>query len=113
VLVSLAALLRQISRTDDVVSRFGDEEFILLLPQSGLTDAARTAERIRQVVSSTMFPFVGTMTVSAGIAALNECGGSRDALLRRADEALYVAKGAGRNVVIIASSAGFSRYDGL
>lgn len=109
VLVSLAGLLRQACRTGDVVSRFGGEEFILLLPQTSVEDAARTAERIRDVVSTTTFPYVGTMTVSAGVAALSDCG-SRDALLRRADEALYEAKGAGRNVVIVAGPEGFRRY---
>lgn len=110
VLVSLAALLRQACRAGDVVSRFGGEEFILLLPATELNDAARTAERIRETVSTTVFPFVGTMTVSTGVAALRDCEGSRDELLRRADEALYEAKGAGRNVVIIAGPDGFSRY---
>ncbi|HAT4499347.1 TPA: diguanylate cyclase [Serratia marcescens] len=109
VLVSLAGLLRQACRTGDVVSRFGGEEFILLLPQTSVEDAARTAERIRDVVSTTTFPYVGAMTVSAGVAALSDCG-SRDALLRRADEALYEAKGAGRNVVIVAGPEGFRRY---
>ncbi|PJZ04152.1 hypothetical protein PRCB_17945 [Pantoea rodasii] len=109
VLVSLAGLLRQACRTGDVVSRFGGEEFILLLPQTALEDAARTAERIREVVSTTMFPFVGAMTVSAGVASLADCG-SREALLRRADEALYEAKGAGRDAVIVAGPEGFRRY---
>lgn len=109
VLVSLAGLLRQACRTGDVVSRFGGEEFIILLPQTALEDAARTAERIREVVSITMFPFVGAMTVSAGVASLADCG-SREALLHRADEALYEAKGAGRDAVIVAGPEGFRRY---
>lgn len=110
-LVSLAGLLRQACRTGDVVSRFGGEEFILLLPQTSLRDAARTAERIHDEVSTTAFPYVGAMTVSAGVAARSDCG-SRDAMLRRADEALYDAKGAGRNAVILAGSGSFSRYEG-
>ncbi|KAF6661893.1 GGDEF domain-containing protein [Pantoea sp. EKM101V] len=110
VLVSLAALLRQASRTGDIVSRFGGEEFILLLPETSLPDAARTAERIRESVSATLFPFVGTMTISAGVASRDH-NSEREALLRRADEALYEAKGAGRNTVVIAGSAGFSVFD--
>ncbi|WGK60115.1 sensor domain-containing diguanylate cyclase [Pantoea sp. SS70] len=110
VLVSLAGLLRLACRTGDIVSRFGGEEFILLLPQTSVEDAARTAERIRDVVSTTTFPYVGAMTVSAGVAALSDCG-SRDAMLRRADEALYEAKGAGRNAVIIAAPGSFRRYE--
>ncbi|MBK5017114.1 diguanylate cyclase [Pantoea sp. S62] len=109
VLISLAGLLRQACRNGDVVSRSGGEEFILLLPQTSLEDAARTAERIRETVSTTTFPYVGTMTVSAGVASLDCCDG-RGALLRRADEALYEAKGAGRNAVVVAGPEGFRRY---
>ncbi|ORM81706.1 hypothetical protein HA42_09880 [Pantoea deleyi] len=110
VLVSLAGLLKQACRTGDVVSRFGGEEFILLLPQTSLEDAARMAERIRALVSTTTFPFVGAMTVSAGVAALADSGGNRDGMLRRADEALYEAKGAGRDAVIVAGPEGFRRH---
>lgn len=111
VLVKLAELLRQACRTDDLVSRFGGEEFILLLPQTSLEDAARTAERIREVVCNTTFPYVGSMTVSAGVAALTDCE-HRDAMLRLADQALYQAKEAGRNVVIVAKPEGFRPYGG-
>lgn len=111
VLISLAGLLRQTCRTEDVVSRFGGEEFIILLPQTAVEDAARTAGRIREVVSTTTFPCAGALTVSAGVAALADCG-NRDAMLRRADEALYEAKGAGRNVVVIAGAETFRLYHG-
>lgn len=107
VLVSLAALLRQACRTGDIVSRFGGEEFILLLPDTTLADAARTAERIRETVCATTFPFAGTMTISAGVASRDDQSRDREALLRRADEALYEAKAAGRNTVIIAGPDGF------
>ncbi|KAA5939452.1 diguanylate cyclase [Pantoea sp. Bo_2] len=108
VLVSLAALLRQACRTGDIVSRFGGEEFILLLPDTTLAEAARTAERIRETVCATTFPFAGTMTISAGVASRDDQSRDREALLRRADEALYEAKAAGRNTVIIAGPDGFS-----
>lgn len=110
VLMSLAALLLQACRTADVVSRFGGEEFIILLPQTSVKDAARTAERIREAVSTTTFPHAGVMTVSAGVAALADSGGNRDGMLRRADEALYEAKRAGRNAVIVAGPVGFRRH---
>ncbi|MCX2908447.1 sensor domain-containing diguanylate cyclase [[Curtobacterium] plantarum] len=111
VLVSLAALLRQACRTGDIVSRFGGEEFILLLPHTTLADAVRTAERIRETVSATTFPFAGTMTISAGVALRSDQDSDRDSLLRRADEALYEAKAAGRNTVIIAGAEEFSASD--
>lgn len=109
-LVRLAGLLRETCRAGDIISRFGGEEFVILLPQTSLEDAARTAERIRESVSTATFPFVGTMTVSAGVAALADCG-YRDALLRRADEALYEAKRAGRNAVIVAGPGGLKRHE--
>ncbi len=110
VLVSLSALLRETCRTGDVISRFGGEEFIVLLPYTSLADAARTAERIREAVSAAAFPFAGTVTVSAGVATLEDCDGEREVLLCRADKALYEAKGAGRNAVIIAGREGFRQY---
>lgn len=109
-LVRLASLLRQACRTGDVVSRFGGEEFILLLPHTTLADAAGIAERIRETVSATTFPFAGTMTISAGVASLTEEGSDRESLIRRADEALYKAKAAGRNRVIMARPEGFIAF---
>ena len=113
VLFSLAALLRQLCRPDDIVSRFGGEEFILLLPLTTLADAARTAERIRETVSTTTFPFAGTVTISAGVAYRGEQASDREALLRRADEALYGAKAAGRNTVMIAGAEGFYAFESV
>ncbi|MEB6535970.1 sensor domain-containing diguanylate cyclase [Pantoea stewartii] len=101
VLVSLAALLRQACRPTDTVSRFGGEEFIVLLPHTSLSDGAATAERIRLAVSAAHFPGVGQMTVSAGVAVFGGQDGARDDGLRRADEALYQAKRAGRNHVSV------------
>jgi diguanylate cyclase (GGDEF)-like protein len=109
VLVSLAGLLRKRCRTLDVISRFGGEEFILLLPGTALNDAAAMAERIREAVSKTSFPFISAMTVSLGVATLSETE-EKDALLRRADEALYAAKGDGRNRVMISHEGEISRY---
>ncbi len=111
VLVMLARELQKTCRKDDILSRFGGEEFILLLPGLGIHDAAAMAERIRQMIGSALFPFAGHITVSAGVASLSDNEGDIQVLLRRADEALYEAKGAGRNKVVIATQNGFERYD--
>lgn len=111
VLVMLANILHETCRKNDIVTRFGGEEFIFLLPGVTSNDACSTAERIRELISTAIFPFVGHITVSAGVASLSDCGGDIKNLLQRADEALYEAKGAGRNVVIIAAKTGFRRYD--
>ncbi|PZD63530.1 sensor domain-containing diguanylate cyclase [Pantoea ananatis] len=100
-LVSLAALLRNLSRPTDLISRFGGEEFIILLPDTTLHDGAATAERIRRAVNKTYFHGVGKMTISAGVAVLSGYCGERDKGLRHADEALYLAKRAGRNQVSV------------
>lgn len=113
VLIMLADILHEACRKNDIVGRFGGEEFIFLLPGLTSNHAFSTAERLRKMISSTIFPYVGHITVSAGVASLSDCGGDIKNLLRRADEALYEAKGAGRNVVIIAAKTGFRRYDQL
>lgn len=109
VLVQIASLLRDAGRSGDVISRFGGEEFILLLPFTALDAAARIAERMRKAVMATTFSYAGEITVSAGVASF-EGHEEIDVVLRRADEALYEAKHAGRNKVIMATSAGFISY---
>ncbi|KHE02665.1 PleD [Pantoea stewartii] len=101
VLVSLAKILKRACRPTDIVSRFGGEEFILLLPHTSLADGAATAERIRHTISSTSFSSVKKMTVSAGVVLLSGLEGEREEGLRRADKALYQAKHDGRNLVAI------------
>lgn len=93
VLVSFAGLLKEQCRSHDVISRFGGEEFIILLPDTSLKEAFLIAERIRKVVEITTLPFAGRITMSAGV-----CGGTdNENLLKYADEALYRAKRTGRN----------------
>ncbi|WP_241199900.1 GGDEF domain-containing protein, partial [Erwinia billingiae] len=106
VLITLAGQLRSACRSSDIVSRSGGEEFVIFLPDTLLADAAATAERIRHLVETWSFPFVGRITVSAGVAALTDAQGSTDLLFRQADMALYEAKGAGRNIVIISTPDG-------
>ena len=107
VLISLAGLLRSACRSSDIVSRSGGEEFVIFLPDTQLPDAAATAERIRHLVETSVFPYAGQITVSAGVAALIDVqGSSTEGLFRQADMALYEAKGAGRNIVIISTPEG-------
>lgn len=107
VLIMLSEVLQESCRLDDIVGRFGGEEFIILLPEVTPIDAMQAAERIRKKISSTIFPFVGYITVSAGVATMHDIGDDLQNLLHRADEALYEAKGKGRNQVIIATASGF------
>lgn len=95
-----ADTMRSQARTEDIVARWGGEEFIILLPYTNLEGAAVVAERIRIALASDCL--VGSsipVTASFGLAELKE-GEDTEALLRRADRALYRAKDEGRNRVI-------------
>ena len=100
VLQHLAGILAETFREVDVVARIGGEEFAVLLPSTDLPRAAVVAERLRSVVASQVVQFDGQRiryTVSAGVASLDDGSGGIDLLLKRADQALYAAKRAGRN----------------
>lgn len=105
VLRRLAALLRRVSRPQDVCVRYGGEEFAVLL-QTGQEGALQIAERVRREFASRPTPFAGcliTHTLSAGVAPVLSGQGRLGpaAMMRRADEALYRAKAAGRDRVVL------------
>ncbi len=102
VLQSVSQILRFGLRQGDVVCRYGGEEFAVLLPKSDLETAVAVGERIRQSLAATLIPTDKgpiTLTASVGAACLNEADVDLDALLERADRALYAAKNGGRNQV--------------
>jgi diguanylate cyclase (GGDEF)-like protein/PAS domain S-box-containing protein len=107
VLCDLANALRDTFRAVDTVARLGGEEFAVLLPSSGIEQALASAERLRAQVATRLVAVDGVeiaYTVSAGVAVLDSGAGgidglSIDALIKRADEALYLAKSHGRNRV--------------
>ncbi len=100
VLVAFGELLRRHTRQTDIVARFGGEEFVILLPHTSLEYAIATADRIREAFAACRVePLTDAVTASFGVVELIE-GEQADALLRRADRALYEAKEAGRNRVM-------------
>ncbi|MCP4415920.1 MAG: diguanylate cyclase [Chloroflexi bacterium] len=106
VLQGIAKILQDATRDFDVVSRFGGEEFAIMLPETALEDAYIVAERIRQrieefefSVSTSVHPIRATM--SFGISGLEGKKQSIDNLIHNADIALYQAKGNGRNRVMV------------
>lgn len=106
VLRSVARDIGNVLRGDDLLFRFGGEEFVVLLRGTRPQGAAIVAERIRAAVESSICPCEGKniqVTVSLGVASLREENG--DQLFDRADHALYEAKQQGRNRVMIADSA--------
>lgn len=101
VLRDVAQVLRQTMRSSDPVIRWGGEEFVIALPQCDTVQAADLAERIRLKVERHHDEEVGQITLSLGLAQRLP-DESMDALLNRADQALYSSKNAGRNRLTIA-----------
>ncbi|MDY0058043.1 MAG: diguanylate cyclase [Methyloversatilis sp.] len=102
VLRHLAAGMTATFRAMDVLARFGGEEFVVLLPDTTLEGAEVVAERLCLLLASQAVEVGGQTiryTISAGVAAMDADIGDFDALMQRADEALYAAKAAGRNRV--------------
>ena len=98
----LADSCRVTLRETDFLARTGGEEFIILMPNTMLEEAATSAERLRQHIATKSVPAdtgIFQITVSLGITSLNPEDSSPEKLLKRVDEALYHAKGAGRNRV--------------
>ncbi len=106
VLRAAASIARQNKRVPDVVGRYGGEEFLMLLPETGRTGARIVAERVRESIEDTLVEYDDSrirITASLGVAtAHNDEKLSGDELLQRADNALYEAKNRGRNRTVAA-----------
>lgn len=103
VLAAFGNLLRQQTRPTDIVTRFGGEEFIVLMPHTELEHALATTERIRMALAANRTePLPDPVTGSFGVAKW-AMGEEKDMLLRRIDKALYEAKQSGRNCTRIAN----------
>jgi len=103
VLKSVAQRMKSVLRNDDVLGRYGGEEFLLILPGADLNTANQVAERVCNCVSVEPFNYKDyaiPITVSVGLAVwhLDDSG---ESLLGRADRALYQAKHQGRNQVVL------------
>lgn len=102
VLVAFANRLRGDLRASDHVARWGGEEFLAILPGTCMAELAAVAERLRAVVEAQPFSFANgslVATISIGIATMEPEDDDFEAAARRADAALYEAKGSGRNRV--------------
>ncbi|HEY1313316.1 MAG TPA: GGDEF domain-containing protein [Steroidobacteraceae bacterium] len=104
VLQSVAACFKAALRSSDFVARIGGEEFAVLLNGLKLAEAVNVANQLRTAVEGLRFHFRGTpvrVTVSCGVSQLNP-GDSPEASYERADQALYRAKGGGKNLCVAA-----------
>ncbi len=109
VLVQIVRMARAVLREGDILVRYGGEEFLAILPGAACADAREAGERLRRRVSETPIP-VGAhllrVTLSVGVAAHPEAAAvTLEDLVRSADEALYAAKAAGRDRVVVARPA--------
>jgi two-component system, cell cycle response regulator len=105
VLVEMADILRETARDIDRLGRYGGEEFMALLPETCIDDASVFVERVRREVARRPFDIAGDeplhMTLSAGVATYpHELIDDVETLVRLADQALYAAKGLGRNRIV-------------
>ena len=107
VLKKFASILKQINRESDIVSRFGGEEFVLLLNSTSTQNAIKIAKRIQETIKNHNFIFEENkinITISIGIASYTEDYQDIDKLISLADKALYSAKNKGRNRIEISKN---------
>ena len=108
VLVNIARLMLEFRQGVDVACRYGGEEFVLILPEISAEAAVERFEQFRQSIADLSLEFEGRelphIAVSIGVAIFPEHGDKASDLLRAADEALYRAKNAGRNRVVMAGA---------
>lgn len=105
VLQFLAQVLKQECRRDDLVCRYGGEEFLVLLTESSTSDALKKADNMRQrfsLLGSQSFPEITSLSISVGVAVALIHGGTFFELYQAADKAMYNAKKQGRNRCLLA-----------
>ncbi|MTJ54238.1 PAS domain S-box protein [Anabaena sp. UHCC 0253] len=106
VLQTIGILLKESVRGSDIACRYGGEEMTLILPESSLEETTIKAEEIREAIATLILAYngqhLGNLTISLGIAGFPKHGATGTALLQAADAALYRAKSAGRNQVVVA-----------
>jgi diguanylate cyclase (GGDEF)-like protein len=107
VLKEVGQLLGKKIRSGDMISRYGGEEFIIILYNADIESTMKRAEDIRKSIASLHIKFgaqeIGEITVSIGVAIYPQDGKTSMKLIEAADKALYVAKNRGRNKVVLFS----------
>ena len=107
-LVEAASVIRASARETDVVSRFGGDEFALVLPDTGAEGAVAVGERIRERIAAHRFlqseGLSIALTVSVGVATLPDISVSAEGLIQAADDAMYWVKDRGKNGIHVAGT---------
>jgi diguanylate cyclase (GGDEF)-like protein len=96
VLRSLSAAVKNNLREVDILGRYGGEEFLIILPNTGLSDAKEYAERLRKEVEEYSFETVEKVTISLGVVEIAPTENIKE-IFKRADDLLYASKNRGRN----------------
>ena len=108
VLQAAGELLQTFLRKEDIVCRYGGEEFAIVLPEASLEFAVQRSDELRKAFKSLRTQFrdqsVGVVTISVGVASYPEHGSTGADLLRAADSALYLAKDGGRDRVVVSTA---------
>jgi len=105
VLSSVASIFKNKIRSGDLVARYGGEEFVIVLPNCNKENANIIGNKIRREIAKENFPFQekqpsGNLTCSFGLATFPQDAKTKELLLKKADESLYIAKSAGKNKLI-------------
>ncbi|MES9914031.1 MAG: GGDEF domain-containing protein, partial [Candidatus Sedimenticola sp. 4PFRAG1] len=100
VLQELVAVTQETTRRDDVLARWGGEEFMLMVSNINAQGIKRMADQLRQRISQHTFTTAGKVTVSCGVTLLT-AKDSKESLLKRVDQALYHSKENGRNLTTL------------
>jgi diguanylate cyclase (GGDEF)-like protein len=111
ILREVASIMSAAVRANDILVRFGGEEFLILMPQTSKAEALWVAERIRKNIREQIQPSwkrypARQITISAGISMYPDCDGQKDLLIRCADKALYEAKIKGKDCVFVWEGGG-------
>jgi diguanylate cyclase (GGDEF)-like protein len=104
VLRGVAKILKDSIRAQDLACRYGGEEFVVLCRNTTLEETRMIAEKIRNKIETTVFPFgefqpLGMVSASIGVSSYPRCGATYEEVLQHSDQALYVSKDTGRNRV--------------
>jgi two-component system cell cycle response regulator len=105
VLTRVGSTIASTIRRSDLAGRYGGEEFLVIAPETSSSGAAALGERLRHAIGSAPAGSLPRVTVSIGVATTDPTTQAAEDLLRSADRALYAAKEAGRNRVIVANEA--------
>ena len=104
ILKAIGNSIKMSLRNVDFVARYGGEEFAVLVTTSDISEAKISAERIRTSIENTKYRFNSSeyhITISIGVAEYQDSSQSEEDVINKADQALYQAKAAGRNKVVI------------